>query len=435
VSVMLALLGCNKSSDPGDKDLSVFANEKGLAMKLPNVWVLALTLGLLNLVAGCSPSPNTKPAGESKPIKIQVEAIRPQEVRSIARMPGTVRSVLTAPLASKVMGSVLEVRVRAGDRVKAGQLLVVIDSRETEAMVRKSEAGLQEAQMALLEIKKTIEATEANVQLASATLKRYEQLATQKSVSLQELEEVQARQRSALASLEGLQARKQQALSRIEQAQSDLNSSQALRSYTEIRSPFHGVITQRQAEPGALAVPGMPLLIVEDTSRYRLEVPFEESRLTSIKAGQAIAVQIEATGLANLKGSVSEVEPSTDSASRTYLVKINLPANRQLRSGMYGEALLEGQPRQAICIRPGSIVRNGQLEGVYVVEGDSMARLRLLKLGETTSAGIEVLSGLSGGEVCVVQGIERLQDGSRVEVSAVEHANDTEQAVPREVSR
>jgi RND family efflux transporter MFP subunit len=408
-------------------------------MKLSNVWILALTLSLLNLVAGCSPSPDRQPAAESKPIKVQVETIRPQEVRSIARMPGTVRSVLTATFASKVMGSVLEVRVRAGDRVKAGQLLVVIDSRETEAMVRKSEAGLQEAQMALQEIKKSIEAAEANVQLASATLKRYEQLAAQKSVSPQELEEVQARQRSALASQEGLQARKQQALSRIQQAQSDLNSSQAVRSYAEIRSPFHGVITQRQAEPGALAVPGMPLLIVEDTSRYRLEVPFEERRLTSVKGGQAIAVHIEATGLVNLKGIVSEVEPATDSASRTYLVKINLPANRQLRSGMYGEALLEGQPRQALCIRPGSIVRNGQLEGVYVIEADSVARLRLLKLGETTSAGIEVLSGLSGGEVCVVQGIERLQDGSRVEVSAAvsgaEHANDAEQAVPREVSR
>jgi len=92
-----------------------------------------------------------------------------------------------------------------------------------------------------------------------------------------------------------------------------------------------------------------------------------------------------------------------------------------------------------VSIPPGSIVRNGQLEGVYVIEADSMARLRLLKLGETTSSGIEVLSGLSGGEVYVVQGIERLQDGSRVEVSSVvsgaEHANDAEQAVPREVSR
>jgi hypothetical protein len=79
------------------------------------------------------------------------------------------------------------------------------------------------------------------------------------------------------------------------------------------------------------------------------------------------------------------------------------------------------------------------LEGVYVIEADSVARLRLLKLGEITSAGAEVLSGLSGGEVCVVQGIERLHDGSRVELSnpvpAAGHANDAEQTTPREVSR
>jgi RND family efflux transporter MFP subunit len=337
------------------------------------------------------------------------------------------------------MGNVLEVRVHVGDRVKTGQLLVVIDSRETEAMVRKSEAGMQEAQMALEEVNKSIEAAEANLHLASTTFKRYEQLAAQKSVSPQEFDEVQVRQRSAAASLEGLQARRQQVLSRIQQAQSDLNSSQALRTYAEIRSPFNGVVTQRQVEPGTLAVPGMPLLTVEDTSHYRLEVPFEESRLPLVRVGQAIPLRIEAAGWMSLRGIVSEIEPSTDSASRTYLVKINLPANTQLRSGMYGEALLEGRPHQAIWIRPESIVRSGQLEGVYVVEADSVARLRLLKLGETTSAGIEVLSGLSGGETCVVQGIEQLQDGSRVEVSmAVSpegHANDVERAVRREVSR
>jgi len=398
-----------------------------------------LTFSLLTLVGGCSRPSSPQPARESKAIKVQVETIRLEEGRKSSSIPGTVRSVLISPLASKVMGNVLEVRVHVGDRVKTGQLLVVIDSRETEAMVRKSEAGMQEAQMALEEVNKSIEAAEANLHLASTTFKRYEQLAAQKSVSPQEFDEVQVRQRSAAASLEGLQARRQQVLSRIQQAQSDLNSSQALRTYAEIRSPFNGVVTQRQVEPGTLAVPGMPLLTVEDTSHYRLEVPFEESRLPLVRVGQAIPLRIEAAGWMSLRGIVSEIEPSTDSASRTYLVKINLPANTQLRSGMYGEALLEGRPHQAIWIRPESIVRSGQLEGVYVVEADSVARLRLLKLGETTSAGIEVLSGLSGGETCVVQGIEQLQDGSRVEVSmAVSpegHANDVERAVRREVSR
>ena len=216
--------------------------------------------------------------------------------------------------------------------------------------------------------------------------------------------------------LEALQARKQQVLSKIQQAQSDLSSAQAMRSYAQIRSPLNGVVTQRQVEPGSLAVPGMPLLTVEESGHYRLEIPVEESRLSQIKPGQAMPVRIESVSLQNLQGTVSEIEPSADPASRTCLVKVNLPPLPQLRSGLYGEAMFEGSERQAIWVRPEAVVRNGQLEGIYVVEPNNIVRLRLLKLGETTPAGVEVLSGLDGVETYVVGGVQNLQDGSRVEL-------------------
>jgi RND family efflux transporter MFP subunit len=311
---------------------------------------------------------------------------------------------------------VLEIRVRVGDRIKAGQLLAVIDSRDVEAMAQKSEAGKLEAQMALQEIEKSLEAARANRQLASSTLKRYELLAAQKSVSPQEFDEVQTRQRVAEASLEALEARKQQVIHKIQQAESDVNSSEALRSYAQIRSPFNGIVTQRLAEPGSLAVAGMPLLIVEETDRYRLEVPIEESRVSQIKSGQKVLVRVAALGLENSRSSVSEIQPAADPASRTYLAKIDLPPHPQLRSGMYGEALFEGRPRPGIWIDPESVVRHGQLEGVYVIEKGNILKLRLIKLGETTPLGIEVLSGLEGGETYVPRNIQSLQEGDRVEV-------------------
>jgi RND family efflux transporter MFP subunit len=339
-----------------------------------------------------------------------------REAKQIYKASGTVRSVVTAPLSSKITGTVLEVRVRAGDWVKAGQLLAVIDSREAKAMVEKSEASTQEAQMALQEIDKNIEAAQANLQLASTTLHRYQELAARKSVSPQEFEEVQTRQRSAAASLEALQARKLQWQAPIQQTQSEIQTSQALQSYAEIRSPLNGVVVQRQAEPGSLALPGIALLTVEEAGRYRLEVPVEESRISQIRIGEGVSVLIEALQASALPGKVSEIQPAADSSSRTYLVKINVPPNSRLCSGMYGEAHFEMGSRKGIWLPPQTIVHQGQLECVYVVERN-LARLRLLKLGESTASGVEVQAGLDGGETIVTQGMEGLRDGSRVEVS------------------
>jgi RND family efflux transporter MFP subunit len=312
---------------------------------------------------------------------------------------------------------VLEVKVHAGDPVKTGQLLATIDAREVDGMVRKSEAGLQEALMAQEEVEKGLQAARANLDLGNATLQRYQNLWDKKSVSQQEFDEVQARQRMAAAQVEAMEAKKRQVQAKMEQAHSDIGSSKALRSYAEIRSPLNGVVVQRQAEPGSLAVPGMPLLVVEETGRFRLEVAVEESRIQMVKLGQKIPVKVAAAQSDSFLGIVGEIQPAGDPASRTYLVKINLPAISAIRSGMYGEASFEDGSRRGIWAPPRSVVRQGQLEGVFVVDAENRARLRLLKLGEESADGIEVLAGLEAGERLVVEGTAGLKDGSPVEVA------------------
>ncbi|HEU0005097.1 MAG TPA: efflux RND transporter periplasmic adaptor subunit, partial [Terriglobia bacterium] len=358
----------------------------------------------LVLLAGCSTQqPDNKAVDRPAPaVKVQVAAVKEGHHSQSQRLPGTVRAMRSAALASKLMGTILQVRVQAGDRVKAGQLLAVIDSREAEAMIHKAEAGRREAEMALQETENQIAASQANLTLSDATLKRYETLRVEKSVTPQEFEEVQARQRAATASLEALQARKQQVLAKTKQVESDHRNAEALHSYAELRAPFDGVITQKHADPGSLAVPGVPVLTVEETGRYRLEVPVEESRVSAIKPGQKLEVRVAAAGHQPIPGVVREIEASADPASRTYLVKVELPLRSVLRSGMYGEALLPGGPSDAIWIESRSIVRQGQIEGVYVVEGSNVARLRLLKLGSVSGNQVEVLSGLTHAESYVL---------------------------------
>ena len=372
----------------------------------------------LMLLTGCgSQQPGSQvPERSATAVKVQIASVKEGHHSQTQRLPGTVRAIRSAALASKLMGTILQVRVQAGDRVKAGQLLAVIDSREAEAMIHKAEAGRREAEMALQETESQIAASQANLTLSDATLKRYETLRAEKSVTPQEFEEVQTRQRAAAASLEALQARKQQVLAKAKQAESDHGNAEALHSYAELRAPFDSVITQKHADPGSLAVPGVPVLTVEETGRYRLEVPVEESRVSTIKPGQKLEVRVAAAGDEPIPGVVREIEASADPASRTYLVKVELPLRSLLRSGMYGEALLPGGPSDAIWIESRSIVRQGQIEGVYVVEGNNVARLRLLKLGSVSGNQVEVLSGLAHAESYVLAPVPELKDGVRVEV-------------------
>jgi membrane fusion protein, multidrug efflux system len=371
----------------------------------------------LAILAGCgSEHPQNKPAEQAAAVKVHVATATQGQHSQVQRLPGTVRAVRSAPIAGKLTGTILEVRVRAGDRVKAGQVLAIIDSREAEAMIQKAEAGKREAEMALQETESHIAAARSNLELSDATLSRYQKLRDEKSVTPQEFEEVQARQRAASASLEAVQARKQQVLAKITQAESENQNIQALHSYAELHAPFDGVITQKHLDAGSLALPGVPVVTVEETGRYRLEVPIEESRSSSLRLGQKLEVRIAGRDDVPMQGVVREIEPVADPASRTYLVKLELPGRSELRSGTYGEALLPGGSSDAIWIDTRGVVRQGQIEGVYVVERNNVANLRLVKLGAMSGNQVEVLSGLQNAESYVLAPSPELKDGVRVEV-------------------
>jgi RND family efflux transporter MFP subunit len=370
----------------------------------------------LAILTGCgSEHPQNKPAEQTAAVKVHVATVVQGHRLQVQRLPGTVRAVRSAPIASKLTGTLLEVRVHPGDRVKAGQVLAIIDSREAEAMIQKADAGKREAEMALQETESHIVAARSNLQLSDATLNRYQKLQDEKSVTPQEFEEVQARQRAASASLEAVQARKQQVLAKIAQAESENRNIQALHSYAELRAPFDGVITEKHFDTGSLALPGVPVVTVEETGRYRLEVPIEESRSSSLRLGQKLEVRIARRDLP-MQGVVREIEPVADPASRTYLVKLELAARSELRSGTYGEALVPAGSSDAIWIETRGVVRQGQIEGVYVVERNNVAMLRLLKLGALSGNQVEVLSGLENAETYVLEPGPELKDGVRVEV-------------------
>ncbi len=359
-------------------------------------------------------------------VRFQVVAREP--VRETVEAVGTVRSKTQTLIASKVLGYVREVRFREGDRVEAGQLLVAVEEREFVARVDLARAALDEASMALEEAKRTLEEAEAGLRsaeadhaYAAATAARSRRLLDQELISPQDYEGAEAKRKSTEAAMEqararilAVKARQEQARQRIAQAQAELQTAQLTLADTRIAAPSTGVVVERHVEPGDLALPGQRLLALDDPRHYRLEAVVGESAMGHVRLGQTVPVAVDALSRI-LDGRVVEVVPAADPQSRSVTVKLDLPPDPALRSGAFGRARFPAGQRPVLLVPAGALVERGQLTGVYVVDGESVARLRLITVGQRHGDRVEVLSGLAPGERIVVEGVERLADGRRVE--------------------
>lgn len=397
---------------------------------------IKITVVLILLIALSGASCKKKDAvavQQARPIEgVKVEQVRTAPLPDYYEAVGTVRARTASLLSSKIMGSIVALHVREGDRVRQGQVLIEIDARDAAAQLQRARAGMQEAESALVEVERSIEAAEsskasaeAQSTLATSTFKRYKAMLEGKAVSQQEFDEVRTKHEIALTEaaragkmLDVLAARKRQALTRIDQARADVTSAQVHTGYARITSPVDGIVTARQADVGFTATPGAPLLTVEDDSRYQLEASVEESQVVKLHAGDSAQAQIDALGGKELTGVVAEIVPAADPASRSYVVKIDLQTDEglpALKSGMYGKARFIAGQKQALSVPEKAVIQRGQLVGVYVVDEAGAARFRLIKTGKRSGELVEVLGGLNDRERVVTDRVEAVSDGSRVQ--------------------
>jgi multidrug efflux pump subunit AcrA (membrane-fusion protein) len=392
---------------------------------------LWLALGLALPLAACHSEPPARPA---EPPVVRDVVLSPAAVTEHAEAQaavGTVKSRTVTTLSSKLVGRIQALHVREGSRVEAGQLLVELDDRDIASQVRRAEAGLAEVEAGLAEVDRAIAAAaaartaaEAQRDLAQATLGRYERLLERRSVAPAEFDQVSARHKAASAEVEraaaemqAIQAKRRQALARIEAAHADIATARAQLEHARIPSPLSGMVTAKHADVGSLAAPGAPLLTIEDSRRYWLEAAVPESQVGRLRPGQLLRVAVEAASVEGT-AALSEILPAADPASRTTVVRLDLPASWALRSGLFGRVWVPAGRREAIRVPRTAVLERGQLEGVYVVGSDRLARFRIIRTGAAHDGQVEVLSGLSAGEQIVVQGIDKLTDGARVEASA-----------------
>jgi membrane fusion protein (multidrug efflux system) len=329
---------------------------------------------LLAIVAALTPvACHSKKQNASE--SLQSVAVRTVMVESKARpsseeVVGTVRAKLRAAIEPKVSARVETLLVAPGQMVKTGDLIAQLDPREIQAKLDQALALREQA---------------------TRDLARSHELLDKKITTQADFDAVQARARVA----EGA-----------------AREMETMLGYTKVVAPFDGIVTRKLADVGDLAAPGKPIIEMEDPRALRFEADVPEALIGYIKIGAKLPVQV-AEGAPRIQGTVAEVAPVADAASRTFLVKLDLPAAENTRSGQFGRVWVPTGESKSIRVPTSAIVVRGQMECVFVV-ANQHAQLRIVRTGKRTGGEVAILSGLSSGERVVTEGAESLRDGQPV---------------------
>ena len=364
-------------------------------------------------LAACTAHRDSAAADAAPPVPVTTALVTMTDAVVPIEAGGVVQARTTATLTARILAPIREIRVSPGDHVRAGQVLVVLDSNDLAAAAHAAKAAALAAEQGAKAAAAERQSAEAALVLAKATHDRVAGLQAKRSATAQELDDATAVLRGAESRVAGAAARTQQADAALESARAASDQAGTTESFASVTAPFDGMVTEKMVEPGNMASPGTPLLRIEDTRGFQLEVRVDESRIGLIRNGDKVPVAIDslsASAQAPFTGTVSEVSRAVDADSRAFLVKIALPDAAGLRSGLFGKAQFAGPARRVLTIPPSAIVRRGQVTSVFVLD-QGMARVRLISVDRN-----EVLAGLSESEVVVASPPPSLTDGRRVSV-------------------
>jgi len=426
-------------------------------MRLSVMVALAAALGT---AAGCTRfggKQNGSTNGPEAGVPVVVAAAEQGTMAQRVTVTGTIRAGRQADIGAQISARVLEVKVREGDSVSAGQVLVTLDAAQAKSQVRQERAGAAAAAARLAAAKRRLEIleegarqeekaiarsrleqAESALRTAAADLERLRGLFEAGAISKQQLDGAQtgydtartnrdsARQSSELmekgARPEEIEAGRKDveaAAAGLDQAKGMLAEAEERLSYTVIRSPLTGVVYERHVEPGEITSTGGgdPLLRLADLSTVYYEATVPERVALRVKPGQRVDVIVQGNGDRSVEGEVERLVPVANPNSRDFLMRVNLVAAAGVtKPGMFarGAVIVEESAGVVVVPKDALVERGGKLLAFVVAEGK--AEQREVTAGISDVERVEIVSGITAGEQVVVVGVQGLQDGDPVEV-------------------
>ena len=355
---------------------------------------IVLFSGLFFFLSACSSKKEENLAFKGDPVRVTVTKISAENIEDGTTLSGKIVSKNAVNVSTRVMGYISSLPVTLGQQITKGQLLATINSADLDAKNRQTDAQIGQAQ--------------ANYENAKKDLSRFQNLFDKGSASQKELDDMTTRFKMAESGLNAAKAMKEEVA--------------ANRFYTHITAPISGIITEKHAESGDLAAPGMPLLRIESTQALQAEVFVPENYIDQVHRGMNVAIHRSASS-ADMEGVVTEVGKSAAFSAGQYRVKINLSSSDGIFPGMlvrvqfpFVVKQVEELHNPSVFIPKSALTREGQLQGVYVVSSQSTAVLRWVRTGKEQGDLVEILSGLGPQDSYISSAKGRLFNGALIQV-------------------
>jgi RND family efflux transporter MFP subunit len=285
---------------------------------------------------------------------------------------GVVEAVRQTVLASQVAGSVVALDARAGDRIKAGQVLVRLDARAAE-----QQAGAAAAQ---------VQAARATQEAATRELERQRQLFQKSYISQAALDRAEAQFKAAQA----------EAAAQLASAGAALTQS----GFYSIKAPYDGIVADVSVVLGDMAMPGRPLLTLYDPAALRVTAAVPQTAAARIGRGDGVQAEVPGAAAVRVTPVRWQLLPAVNPATHTLELRLDLPAGVAAVPGMFARAWLPGSaagsPRLSVPVQ--AVVRRAELTGIYVIGADGVPLLRQVRLGRASGDQVEVLAGVSANE-------------------------------------
>jgi len=344
---------------------------------------LAALLAWVAGVGGHASPPGRSPVGEIPAPPEGTAPVERREVEDLVDVPATVNSRLVANVAPRTMARILDVRVTLGQLVRRGDVVATLDDRDARARTDQARAA--------------VAAARAQSSQADADLVRARTLFGKQATTRQDLDAAEARAAAARAGL----ARATDGLAEAQVALGD----------NVVRAPFDGVVGSRLADPGDMAAPGRPIVVLHDPASLRVEADVPERCSPGLAIGSEWPVRLrDAHGDTTVQARIEEIAPVADPRSRTVRAKAHVDPAPGLRPGAFAVVSIPCGRHDAMLVPPAAVRRTGQLENVLVATPGG-ARQRSVRTGKTYGDRVEVLSGLSAGETIVVAAPETREGG------------------------
>ncbi len=328
---------------------------------------------------------------QGRGIAVEIDVVSRRDIIPMLSFSANLEPLWNADISPKVDGRIDKLYVDEGDVVTAGMVIGTLDTNELSAQVMQAEGNLLSSQ--------------ASLEQAELDLSRAQELAKQGAVAAQ--------------ALDSARTKRDLTLGQVRSAQGNLVLLQARLDNANIIAPRGGIIIKRYLQAGSYVKAGSQVISIADVSSLLGKATIGESQLNEISIGLPVIIKVNALQDQEFSGVITRISPAATLPARTFTAEITIPNNGILKSGMFSKIIIPGSiHKNALVVPERALVMREDQKTIYVLTAENKVQQRMLKLGYVGEGWAEVLEGLADGERIVIDGQNKLKDGSTVNASS-----------------